>query len=159
MESKLYPQGSGAAVKPRHVNGVLVMPGIPRQLRRRCTAAEINAGVSLLPALPGFAYRMLDMAMIAIGGAATTATDVRLLGTRAASSAALLIAAVAALTQSAVAKPGLTTVSNVSGATTVLADGASYTPLDPNTAVTAGKTGGSLAGATHVDVILTYVAE
>jgi hypothetical protein len=40
-----------------------------------------------------------------------------------------------------------------------LADGASLTALDANTAVTIGKTGGTLATATHVDVLLDYTAE
>jgi hypothetical protein len=123
-----------------------------RQLRRRCTAAEINAGVTLLAAVPGLAYRMVDMQMIAIGGAAAGATDVRILGTRAAGSVALLVVAIAALTQSAVVRAGAANA-------TVLADGASHTGLDVNTAVTAGKTGASLTGATNIDVILTYALE
>jgi len=123
-----------------------------RQLRRRCTVAEINAGVTLLPAVPGRAYRLLDAAMIAVGGAVTGATDVRILGTRAAGSVALLVVAVAALTQSALVRAGAANA-------TILADGASFTPLDANTAVTAGKTGGAAATATHVDVILTYALE
>lgn len=123
-----------------------------QNVRRRCTAAEINAGVSLLAAVPGYAYRVTDMSMIAIGGAATTATDVRILGTRAAGSVALLAVAVAALTQSALVRAGAANA-------TLLADGASHTALDVNTAVTVGKTGGSLAGATHVDVIAAYVLE
>lgn len=123
-----------------------------QNIRRRCTAAEINTGVTLLPAVPGYAYRLIDLTIIAIGGAASGATDVRLLGTRAAGSVALVVAAVAALTQSAVVKPNSANV-------TVLADGASHTPLDVNTAVTVGKTGGSLATATHVDVIANYALE
>jgi hypothetical protein len=121
-------------------------------VRRRCTVAEINAGVELLPAVPGYAYRMTDAKMIAIGGAASGATDVRILGTRAAGSVALLAVAIAALTQSAVVRAGAANA-------TVLADGASFTPLDANTAVTVGKTGGSLATSTHVDVTMTYVLE
>jgi hypothetical protein len=121
-------------------------------VRRRCTAAEINAGVELLPAVPGYTYRMTDAKMIAIGGAASGATDVRILGTRAAGSVALLVVAVAALTQSALVRAGAANA-------TVLADGASFTALDANTAVTVGKTGGSLATATHVDVTMSYVLE
>ena len=41
----------------------------------------------------------------------------------------------------------------------VLADGASFTPLDVNTAVTVGKTGASLTGSTNIDVIVTYALE
>jgi hypothetical protein len=121
-------------------------------IRTRFTAAQINAGATLLPAVPGFTYRLTDLKMIAIGGAASGATDVRVLGTRAAGSVVLLAVAVAALTQSAVNRAG--------GANaTVLADGASFTALDANTAVTVAKTGGSLATATHVDVIADYVLE
>lgn len=123
-----------------------------QNIRTRFTAAQINAGASLLPAVPGFAYRFTDMSMIAVGGAAITATDVRILGTRAAGAVALLAVAVAALTQSALVRAGAANA-------TLLADGASHTPLDVNTAVTVGKTGGTLAGATHVDVIASYVLE
>src|SRR6185503_7129416 len=75
-------------------------------IRTRFTVAQINAGATLLPAVPGFAYRIVDMTLIAIGGAVSGATDVRILGTRAAGSVALLAAAVAALTQSAVLRAG-----------------------------------------------------
>jgi hypothetical protein len=126
--------------------------GDVQTIRTRFTAAQINAGATLLAAVPGYAYRMIDAQMIAIGGAASGATDVRILGTRAAGSVALLTVAVAALTQSAVVRAGAANAD-------VLADGASHTPLDVNTAVTVGKTGGSLATATHVDVIFNYVLE
>jgi hypothetical protein len=121
-------------------------------IRTRFTVAQINAGASLLPAVGGFAYRFIDFTAIAIGGAASGATDVRVLGTRAAGSVALLAVAVAALTQSAVVRAGAANAA-------VLADGASFTPLDVNTGVTVGKTGGALATATHVDVIAQYVLE
>lgn len=122
------------------------------QTRQRFTVAQINAGATVLAAVPGYAYRLIDAALVAIGGAVTGATDVRLLGTRAAGSVALLVVAVAALTQSALVRAG-----DANG--TILADGASFTPLDANTAITIGKTGGSAATATAVDVILTYALE
>lgn len=121
-------------------------------VRTRFTVAQINAGATLLPAVPGFAYRVIDLDLIAIGGAVTGATDVRVLGTRAAGSVALLVAAVAALTQSALLRAGAANA-------VLLADGASFTALDANTAVTVGKTGGSAATATHVDVCVRYVLE
>lgn len=121
-------------------------------IRTRFTAAQITAGATLLPAVPGFTYRLIDVALIAIGGAVTGATDVRVLGTRAAGSVALLVAAIAALTQSALLRAGATNA-------VILADGASFTALDANTAVTVGKTGGATATATHVDVIAQYVLE
>lgn len=122
-------------------------------IRKRYTVAEINAGATHLPAPGvGFKYRVMDMAMIAVGGAATGATDVRILGTRAAGSVALLVAAVAGLTQSTFLRAGAANAA-------ILADGASHTALDENTAVTVGKTGGALATATHVDVFTDYVIE
>lgn len=122
--------------------------------RVRATAAEVNAGLELLPALAGYAYRLIDIAMIAVGGAAATATSVDIIGTRSGSAVRPLVVAVAALTQSALVRAG---ASNA----VILADGASFTALDPNTAVSIGKqSGGSnLATATHIDVILTYVKE
>jgi len=123
-----------------------------QNIRMRCSAAQIDAGVTLLPAVPGFAYRLVDASMIAVGGAVTGATDVRILGTRAAGSVALLVTAIAALTQSALVRLGATNA-------VILANGASHTPLDANTAVTVGKTGGGVATATHVDVNVDYVLE
>jgi hypothetical protein len=125
---------------------------IVRNIRRRCTTSEINAGVELLPAVPGFKYRMIDCTLIAIGGAAATATAVTVNGTQAASGVALITAAVAALTRSTIVKPN-------TGSVTVLADGASNVLNDVNTNINVGKTGGSLATATAVDVILTYTLE
>lgn len=125
---------------------------ITRTFRRRCTTAEINAGVTLLAAIAGLKYRLIDCTLIAVGGAAATATAVTILGTQSAGSATLISAAVAALTQSTVVKPNTANV-------TVLADGASFIQNDANTAITAGKTGASLATATAIDVIITYAIE
>ena len=121
-------------------------------LRSRVTTANVNAGATLLPAVPGFKYRIQDMTMISIGGAAATATTVDILATQSTSSVKLLAVAVAALTQSAVVRAGAANA-------TVLADGASFVANDTNTAVTIGKTGSSLATATHIDVLITYVLE
>lgn len=123
-----------------------------QQLRTRVTLAQLNAGLTLLPAVPGAAYRLIVCTLIAVGGAVTAATDVRILGTRAAGSVALIVAAIAGLLQSALVESGDATA-------VVLADGASFTPLDANTAVTIGKTGAAAATATAVDVILTYALE
>lgn len=124
------------------------------QKRQRCTTAEVNAGVTLLPAVAGYAYRIIDWTMIAIGGNAATATSVDIVGTRGAAEVRPAVVAVAALTRSAAVKPNSANV-------TLLADGASHTALDANTAVTVSKqSGGSnLATATHVDVIITYALE
>lgn len=123
-----------------------------RNLRRRCTVAEVNAGVTLLAKLPGQKYRMTRCTAIAVGGAAGSVTTVDILGTQATSSVKLVAFAQASLTQSAVLKDGGT------GAT-VLADGASHAACDTNTAITIGKTGSAVDTATHIDVNLDYVIE
>lgn len=120
--------------------------------RIRATVAQVNAGLTLLAALPGLKYRLVDFSVIAIGGNASGATTVDLLGTQATSSVKLAAIAVAALTQSACVKPNSANV-------TLLADGASHVANDAATAITIGKTGGSLATSTNVDVILTYAIE
>jgi hypothetical protein len=126
-----------------------ILRNTPHTFRVRVPIALVNSGFELLPARPGVRWRLLDALLIAVGGAVTGATDVRILGTRVGVSVALCIAAVAGLTQSAVLRAGAATV-------VVLADGASFTALDPNTAITVGKTGGSAATATAVDIIVSY---
>lgn len=123
-------------------------------VRQRFTIAEVNAGATIVAAVAAMAFRIVDFTMIAVGGNAETATSVDILGTRSAASVRPFVVAVGTLTQSTVVKP---TSANV----TVLADGASYTALDANTAITIGtQSGGSaLATCTHIDVILTYTAE
>jgi hypothetical protein len=68
------------------------------------------------------------------------------------SSRKLVAYATAQLTRSAVVHSGET-----GGA--VLADGASFTANDANTAVTIGKTGTDYTVATDIDVILTYAMD
>lgn len=117
--------------------------------RFRTTIANVNAGATLLPAVAGFQYRLVDAFAIAIGGAAGTVTTVDILGTQSSSSATLVAFAQASLTQSTVLRAG------ASGAA-VLADGASFVACDANTAITIGKTGSAIDTATHIDVVLTY---
>lgn len=133
---------------------LLSQAGSVQTVRTRFTAAQVNAGATLLAAIPGFKYRIVDWTMIAIGGNAATATSVDIVGTRSASEVRPAVVAIAALTRSAAVKPNSANV-------TLLADGASHTALDANTAITVSKqSGGSnLATATHVDVILDYVLE
>lgn len=123
-----------------------------RNVRTRVTIAQVNAGLSLVPAIPGQRLRMVDCSAIAVGGAAAAVTTVDILGTQATASAKLVAYAQASLTQSAVLKAGGT------GAA-VLADGASYALNDVNTGITIGKTGSNITTATHVDVNLSYVIE
>lgn len=126
--------------------------GAVYQQRFRTTIANVNTGVTLLPAQAGLKYRVIDMSMISVGGATATCTTVDVLGTQATASVKLLAVAVAALTQSALVRAG---ASNA----TILADGASFVANDVNTAVTIGKTGISCATATHIDLILTYAID
>lgn len=132
---------------PRSSNGSFVL-----NQRFRTGIAGVNTGATLLPAVAGYKYRLIDASVIAVGGAVATCTAVTINGTQATSSVALLSIAVAALTQSAVVKP------NTANAT-VLADGASFVKNDATTAITIGKTGGTCATATSVDVILSYAIE
>jgi hypothetical protein len=120
--------------------------------RGRVTLAQLNAGFTLLPALPGYSYRLTDMTMVAIGGAAAAATSVDINATQATAAVKLLSVAIAALTRSAVNKPHTANA-------TVLADGASFVANDVNTAVTIGVTGSALTTLTAIDVILTYAVE
>jgi len=149
----------GAAAAQTLTNKTLTTPvigsggvrggGVTHVHRHRVTTAEVNAGHELLPAISGYKYRVHDVALIAIGGNAATATTVDVLGTQSSSGVKLLAAAVAGLTRSTVLRAGATNA-------TVLADGASFAECDANTAITIGKTGSDLATATHIDVLLTY---
>lgn len=113
------------------------------------TTAQVNAGLVLLPALPGFRYRLHDMAMIAVGGNAATATSVDILGTQSASAVKLMDGRVAGLTQNTLLRAGTATNG------LILAAGASFDLCDANTAISVGATG-TLATATSVRVLLTY---
>lgn len=161
-DSRNYPVGAAAA-KGRQINtgSIAAQPtqqfvefGVVRHQRTRVTTAQVNAGFVLLPALKGVKWRIIDCAMISVGGAASGATSVDLLGTKAAAASRPLVIAVAALTQSALVRIG---ASNA----VILADGASFTAHDDNTAISVTKqSGGSnLATTTHVDVLLSYVAD
>ena len=124
-----------------------------RVVRRRNTVAEVNSGVTLLAA-PGAAYKycMVGCKAIAVGGAAGATTTVDVLGTQSASGVKLVAFSQASLTQSTVLTAG-------GSGSTVLADGASFVACDANTAITVGKTGGSVTTATHIDIIFEYVIE
>lgn len=133
------------------VNDLLQVPYAVRTIRSRFTIAQVNAGATILAALPGYKYRMVDALAISVGGAAATVTTVDILGTQ--TTAAKLVAfAQASLTENTVLRAGGT------GAD-VLAAGASFIANDANTAITIGKTGSNVATATHIDVVLSYVIE
>jgi len=122
--------------------------GVAFNLRHRVTTAEVNAGHTILTPPPEMAVRMIDCALIAIGGAASAADSVDILD----GATKLLACAVAGLTQSALLRAGATDA-------TVLADGASFVALDADDPVTIGVTGSDLATATHIDVLLTFSLE
>lgn len=125
--------------------------GAVLNVRTRFTIAQVNAGATLVAAAAGIRYRLVNVAMIAIGGAAAAHTTIDVLGT--VSTGRKLVAfAVAQTAQNAYLQPGVT------GAA-VLAGGESFTANDVNTAITVGVTGSPITTATHVDVIMSYVRE
>jgi len=120
--------------------------------RERVTAAQVNAGYTLLPAIRNHKYRLVDASLIAIGGAVTGATGVDILATLSAASRKLLAVAAAALTQNTLVRAGAANAA-------ILAAGASFTANDVNTAITVKKDGADVATATHVDVLISYILE
>lgn len=115
---------------------------------RTFTAAQVNAvgGTELLPAIPGFAYKVRNFKMVSIVGNAGGATTVDILGTQS-TSVKLGAVAVAGLTAN-------TPVKDASG--NVLAAGASYGRCDANTPLLVSKTGADLTGTTSLLVIVDY---
>lgn len=142
---------SGGIIKVE--SGGLIVDALPvvHNIRTRFTIAQVNAGATLLPAIAGRGYRMVACDAIAVGGAAAAVTTVDVLGT-VSTSRKLVAYAQASLTQSAVLKDGGT------GAA-VLADGASYTLNDANTAITVNVTGSAITTATSIDFIFSYTVE
>lgn len=116
------------------------------------TIAQVNAGADVLRALSRYRYRIVDMALIAIGGAAGTATSVDISGTQAAAAVKLLEALVAGLTQNTLLRAGATNAN-------ILAGGASFEKCDVNTPIRITKTGGALDTATHIGVSISYCIE
>lgn len=140
LESTAIGAGSGYVVQSKRIVS---------------TIAEVNAGVTLLPAIAGRGYQLVNVKMIAVGGAVTSTnvTHLEVRGTQAASSAVLYKVAKAQLTQSAVNTVG-------TASTVVLANGASFLPCDANAAVTLDPLGGTdAATATYVQVIIDYIVQ
>jgi len=149
-----YPEGRGAAVE-RYIKDVFVQFGFAKAIRTRFTLAQLNAGQTLLPALPGVKWSLLWAQFIAVGGAATAATSVNIAATQAAAAVQLWVVTIAALTRSAVVQTGVTPAA---GSQTLLADGASFAPNDSNTAVTLANVGSAMTTLTNIDVTYEYVA-
>jgi hypothetical protein len=149
-----YPEGRGA-VSVRYIRDVEVAFGVIKTFRQRFTVAQLTtAGTpfSCCPALPGVRWRLVDAYLIAIGGNVTTSTSINIAGTRAAAQVELLVVAIAALTQSALVRAGAANA-------VILADGASFTQMDANFALTAHSVGGTPTVATNVDMMIDYVAD
>jgi hypothetical protein len=127
-------------------NGAVV-----HNVRQRFTIAQVNAGITLVPAVAGKSIRMVSCSAIAVGGAAAAVTTVDVLGT-VGTSRKLVAFAQASLTQSAVLKDG-------GAGAAVLADGASYTANDAGTAITANITGSAITTATNIDFNFSYSIE
>ena len=117
--------------------------------RERITTADVNAGYTVLPAIPGYKYRVLDMALISEGGAASGATSVNIIGTKSAAAVQLLAAAVAGLTQNTLLRAGAANAA-------ILAAGASFEEMDVETAITIDNVGSALATTTHIHILITY---
>jgi len=149
-DSRHYPEGRGAP-QSRFIKDILVEFNVPKKQRTRTTLAQVNAGGALLVALPGVRWQMLDFTMIALGGNAATATSLNIAGVSAASAVQLAVVAIAALTRSAIVRAGATNA-------VVLADGASFLPMDVNTAITYQSVAATMATATGFDFIIDYVA-
>lgn len=150
-----YPAGRGALVS-RYIKDIYVEFGVAKAFRLRYTLAQLNAGQTLLPALPGVKWRLLGGALIAVGGAATAATSVNFAATQAASAVQLWVVTIAALTRSTMVSIGVTPAA---GSQTILADGASFAQNDVNTAVTLANVGSAMTTLTSIDVFVDYVAD
>ena len=117
-------------------------------IRQRFTIAQVNAGVELLPAVPGRRYSMVSASLMAFGGAATSVTTVDIVGVQ--TTPVLLVAGgVAALLEDIMIKDAHT-------GGVILAAGLSYVPNDADTAITLDITGSDITVATHIDVHFQY---
>jgi len=123
--------------------------------RHRVTTAEMNAGHTILTAVSGYKYRLIDCTVIAYGGSAAAtanATGVAILGTQS-GSVMLFQVDLAQLTRSALNRPG-------TASTHLLADGASFVQNDAATAITVAAVAGTdLITATGFDIEVTYALE
>jgi hypothetical protein len=126
--------------------------------RHRVTVAEMNAGHTLLAAVTGLKYRLVDVKVITIGGnagATADATGIAVYGVQATVSTALYTALLAALTQHAVCQ--INTAN-----TSVQNSGASFVANDAAAAITCRAVSAGaydLITATHFDILLSYVLE
>jgi hypothetical protein len=126
--------------------------------RTRVTTTEMNAGKTLLAAVTGLKYRLVDVKQISIGGAmaaTAAATGTAIYGVQATVSTALYTVELAAGTENTVCQIGTAN-------TTVQTAGASFVANDAASAITCrAVTAGAydLITATHFDILLSYVLE
>ena len=130
-------------------NGVNYEAGKVYTAFKACSLANVNAGATLIAAVPGYKIRLIDVTMVATGGNAATATSVDIKGTQG-TAKVLLAMAIGGLTRSNIAKPNLATHA------APIADGFLFKECDANTAVTVLKAGSDLATCTTVDITLAY---
>jgi hypothetical protein len=124
-------------------------------LRVRVPIASVNSGYTLIAAVTGRKIHVIDAQTIAYGGAVTStnATGFAIKGTQSSSVVQLFTVAKAQAVESFDNRFG-------SPSTILLADGAGLIACDTATAITIAAVGGTdLAGATGIDVILTYSIE
>jgi hypothetical protein len=99
-------RGDGSLAFSETELGRVILPNCVYNVRHRLTIAQVNAGVTLLPPIAEFKYRMRRCRAIAIGGAAASVTTVDVLGTQSSAVVKLVTFAQASLTQSAVVRDG-----------------------------------------------------
>jgi hypothetical protein len=120
------------------------------QLRQRVSAAQVNAGLTLLAAPGvGYKYRLVDVRSsrsAARPPVRPPSTSWRRSRRHPGNCSPRPLPASRRAPSFGPARP----------TRPVLADGASFTANDENTAITIGKTGASLTGSTDVDVLLSY---
>jgi hypothetical protein len=121
-------------------------------LKANFTAADINAGTTIIPARAYGGVRLYDVTLVALGGAAGGATSINITGTQAGTVISLVSAPVAVLTQNAVVR--ITTATVV-----VPAGSAFFKACDNGAPIQIGKVGASVTGLTSLDVILLYAID
>lgn len=109
------------------------------------TLAQINAGLTLIPGAPGRAITVTDITERVVG-AFTTTTSVDLQSTNA-TPVKVSVAAVAALTNGAVLKPGDANVSRAAGYAV---------PLGSGDGLAVANVGTAAAGGTSIQYTITY---
>jgi len=148
-------------------NGVDVS-ALPRAYYTRITAGDLNtaaaSGISLLPAISGKSYRILNARIAAYGGdtTSTNATGVNITSDLGGTPVILYNVLKAELTRSSTAGVGINVMVPTTANTVILADNASFTAQVANKAVSFVETTTStydFAGATGFDVWVDYVLE